>query len=97
MGKWTSQCSSLLIFLAAGNVKKVLAFTAIKLDGTMGTSATQLSDLWYPDLLVGGVMLETASFVLHGMKKPDTAAQILRVKAHAVDAIGIITHASRCM
>ncbi len=61
MCKWTCQCSSLLVFLAVGNLKKFLSFTVSKLDGTMGTSATQLADAWYKDLLVNGLLSHTAS------------------------------------
>ncbi|KAL0018369.1 hypothetical protein WJX77_003606 [Trebouxia sp. C0004] len=51
ISRWTCQCSSLLVFLAVGNMKKFLSFTISKLDGTVGTSATQLADVWYEDLL----------------------------------------------
>ena len=57
MSRWTCQCSSLLVFLAVGNMKKFLSFTRSKLDGTVGTSATQLAGAWYEDLLVSGLSL----------------------------------------
>lgn len=51
--KWTCELSSLRVFLALGHLKKYLSFCSVRLDGTAGPSAPQLTDAWYHELLVG--------------------------------------------
>ena len=50
--KWTCEQSTLRVFLAMSSLKKYLSFTSIRLDGTHGPTAPQLSDAWYLELLV---------------------------------------------
>lgn len=51
--KWTCELSSLRVMLAMGNVKQYLLFSSVRLDGSAGPSAAQLTDAWYHKLLVG--------------------------------------------
>lgn len=51
--KWTCELSSLRVFLAMGDVKKYLSFSSVRLDGSAGPPASQLTDAWYHELLVG--------------------------------------------
>ena len=53
--RWTSECESLVFFLAVGDLKKLVAFSSSRLDGQMGPAVNQLADSWYRDYLVSRV------------------------------------------
>ena len=53
--RWTSECESLILFLAVGDLKKLIAFSSSRLDGQMGPAVSQLPDAWYRNYLVSDV------------------------------------------
>ena len=61
MCKWTDECNTLRLFLAAGNLQNSVAFSSSRLDGTMGLGAGQLPDTWYQNLLVGNSRMHCPS------------------------------------
>ena len=57
--RWTSECESMILFLAVGDLKKLIAFTSSRLDGQMGPAVNQLSDSWYQNCLVSDIFCIT--------------------------------------
>ena len=49
---WTSECSSLRVFMVLGSPKKFEAYIAKRLDGKPGLDASELDDSWYDSMLV---------------------------------------------
>ena len=49
---WTSECSSLRVFMVLGSPKNFEAFVSKRLDGKPGLSASELDDTWYYSMLV---------------------------------------------
>ena len=49
---WTSECSSLRVFMVLGSPKKFEAYIAKRLDGKPGLPASELDDRWYRSMLV---------------------------------------------
>jgi len=52
MGRWTEGLSRLRVCVAIGNARNFVAFTASRLDGSMGHAASHLSDAWYHSFMV---------------------------------------------
>lgn len=52
MGKWTEGLSRLRVCVAIGNARNFVAFTASRLDGSMGPASSHLSDAWYHSFMV---------------------------------------------
>lgn len=49
---WTSECSSVRVFMVLGSPKNFEAYVTKRLDGKPGLSASQLDDTWYYSMLV---------------------------------------------
>ena len=49
---WTSECSSLRVFMVLGSPKNFEAYVSKRLDGKPGLSASELDDTWYYCMLV---------------------------------------------
>ena len=49
---WIEGLNRLRVCLAVGNAGNFIAFTACRLDGSVGPGAKQLSDAWYHDFMV---------------------------------------------
>jgi len=52
MVRWTEGLSRLRVCVAIGNARNFVAFTASRLDGSMGPASSHLSDAWYHSFMV---------------------------------------------
>lgn len=60
---WTSECSSLRVFMVLGSPKNFEAYITKRLDGKPGPSASELDDTWYYSMLVCPPLILPHAFV----------------------------------